>query len=157
MYQRCAEKKTANAYQDVAADKVIVVDAEEKANGALRDLSICRQDLEWSKSETNDAKERVSVLEKEQEGWIIKEKECEGVRKQISLELDQARGTNQAFQERAGKAIEMIDNVVEQERDVGSVLHPRRTRKRKKRSPEATDMTKEQDDGLEDFQQITYN
>ena len=60
--QSYAEKKTANAYQDVASDKVIVVDAEEKANSALRELSLCKQDLEWSRTETNQGKEKISVL-----------------------------------------------------------------------------------------------
>jgi len=145
-----AEKKTANAYQDVAADKVVVVDAEEKANVALRDLSFCKQDLEWSKTETNEAKEKVSSLEKEKEGLNIKIGECEDSSKEKFLELGKCRSVVQRLEEKAESIAAMIDSVLDGEHNVDRVLHPRRVRRRKKNSP-ATDVstTTDNDDDIE--------
>lgn len=148
-----AEKKTANAYQDVAADKVVVVEAEEKANVALRDLSFCKQDLEWSRTEINQFRDRVNVLEKERDDLNGKIGECEELTKDMSLELEECKSVTQALQAQAGRAVDMIDGALEEGDGMSST---RRTRRRKKKSPDIN-MTNQQsatDDALQDSQEV---
>ena len=147
------EKKTANAYQDVAADKVVVVEAEEKANVALRDLSFCKQDLEWSKTEINQFRDRVNVLEKERDDLNGKIGECEELTKDMSLELEECKSVTQELQAQADRAVDMIDGVLEES---GGMSNTRRTRRRKKKSPDVN-MTQQEsatDGALQDSQEV---
>ena len=122
----------------------MVVEAEEKANVALRDLSFCKQDLEWSKTETNQVKEKVSALENEKNGLNIKIGECQESSKEKLLELAKCNSVVQRLEEKAESIATMIDSVLDEEHNVDHVLHPRRIRRRKKNSP-AIDVSKTQD------------
>lgn len=75
-------------------------------------------------------------------------------RNELLGQLEQCETEKQALKENTGKAVEMIDNVIEEERSVDHVLHPRRTKRRRKSSPQAARI---EDGELEESQQITGN
>lgn len=56
------EKKTSDVYQEMASNKVVLVEQEEKANTASREQRFCNSILETTKDELAQVKNQVTML-----------------------------------------------------------------------------------------------
>lgn len=140
---------------------MIVVEAEEKANVALRDVSFCKQDLEWSKKEVDQLKGTVKGLETQKDALIARIAEEEEANKEMLEELEDCRREAFALQQKATEAVETIDNALEQQlNDINQEASPARVRRRKHQNTMATKAHKNtnigslEDDALYESDQI---
>lgn len=71
------EKKTSDVYQEMASNKVILVEQEEKANTASREQRFCTSILETTKDELEQVKNQVSILKTDVSDAKEREQACQ--------------------------------------------------------------------------------